>query len=202
MERVFNRMYADDTIYPGFTVFVNDDEQEQDDDDEYVIFGLNDPSEHTDFGRAIAAKHSVLQRNWVCNFQEGPAIFDGGEWDLEAQQYQYRDHEYLFESTEPETYDPQYSDALPAIVSDLNPNAPDFTQAAESSLDPKASGFIIDGNYVTLHGVRTRSPRLGLAMQPLMLRAKRLGIKEEDMNLGHITWVDRSSWFTDSDEME
>ena len=199
MERVFNRMYIDDTMYPGFTVLVDDEEQEQEEDDDYVIFGLNDPSEHTDFGRAMAVKHSVSRLAPFHEFQEGLATFDGGEWDLEAQQYQYQDHEYFWESTEPETYDTRYSDALSGILSDLNPAAPDFTQVAESSFNPKASDFNIDVNNATLQGVRAPSPRLRLAMQPLMMRAKRLGIQEEDTSLGHISWMDRSSWFTDSE---
>ena len=86
MERMFEKMYVDDTTYPGFTVLTDDGEQEQHEDNEYVIFGLNDPSEHTDFGRAMAAKHSVPRLNSVYNFQECPAFLGGAEWDLEAQQ--------------------------------------------------------------------------------------------------------------------
>ena len=58
----------------------------------------------------------------------------------------------------------------------------------------------MDVNDVTLSGVKTPSPRLRLAMQPLMMRAKRLSIKEEELNLGRISWVDRRSWLPDSNE--
>lgn len=191
MERVFDRMYVDNITYPGFIVLANDADQEHVQDDEYVVFGLNDPSECTDFGRAMAAKHSMPRLDSVCDLQEVSATLDGVEWDLEAQQYQYQGHEFYCENTDDETYGTDYFDSgmvVPAMESTLDPEAPHFeasAEAIESTLDPEAPEFDTDVEAIALPGVRTPSPRLRLAMRPLMMRAKRLNISEDDLAWSH-----------------
>ncbi len=155
----------------------------------------------------MAEKHSMPQLAPVNIYQDGPAAFYDEGLDMEGQAYYYESQGYFGEGAEHpcegsqaqayEAEEVKIHKMVTAQKSNLNPEAPDFTRTAESNLNPEAAEFEV--NVVTFPGLRTPSSRLQLAMQPLMMRAKRLSIEKDDLNLGRISWVDWSSWFPESD---
>ena len=153
----------------GSNVVVED--SEDDEDDEYVVFGLDDPSEQTAFARELyqqqAPFYAYEYRSMApCAppdfYQEGPAGFYEGEVEYEDQYCGDHQGEFC------ETYEAADCEAAEQPTkSKLNPEAPEFVEAA----------------CITLPGMKTEPPRLKLAWQPFIIRARSLSISEEDLKL-------------------
>ena len=188
------------------------DEQSQRDDEEYVVFGLDDPSEQTPFGEALYHQQEpyyAYERRQVANpipvdyhypdaaefyqaepqLQQEEAQHDGVQAFL-AEEFQRQEQQYYEDGVQEFLQYQRQQQAL-AQPEDGTHN-PIETWLNTISSPPRGTperpaelptNLEPEIHMIRLQGQRTPSPRSQMARLPLLLRTRRFDVSEEDLRL-------------------